>query len=131
MIPSIRNLYMVKEKRNFNTQSFKKALRGFGVLQIPLVWFKFRVRTCIWLWGFHLSHQRLLWVTFIGVIPGDVVEFTPLSSVFLHIPITLLCLRLGSVVSRRSIIYLSFSLWVGVFFSLFCRINVPCRSYLH
>jgi len=44
------------------------------------------------------------------------MEFTPLPSVFCYLLITLIFLQLGPVVLRRSILALSFILWVGAKF---------------
>jgi hypothetical protein len=46
------------------------------------------------------------------------MEFTPLPSVFIYLLITLLCLQLGLVVLRGSILALPFVLWVGASFAL-------------
>jgi hypothetical protein len=46
-------------------------------------------------------------MTFISVVPRDVVELTPLSSVFLRLPITLLFLHLGLALLRLAFLSLS------------------------
>jgi hypothetical protein len=51
-------------------------------------------------------------------MPRDFMEFTPLPIIFLHLIITLLCLWLGLVVLKGSMLVLSFVLWVGAAFTL-------------
>jgi hypothetical protein len=47
-------------------------------------------------------------VTFIGVVPKDVVELTPLSIVFIKLHITLLFLLLGMDIMGLKFLSLSF-----------------------
>jgi hypothetical protein len=53
-----------------------------------------------------------------SVMPGALMEVTPLPGIFLHLPIVLLFLWLGLVVLRFPIFSLSFVLWVGASLSL-------------
>jgi len=84
----------------------------------PFFWFWLRVETRIWFKGIHLIHQWLLWATINSVMPGALMEVAPLTDIFLHLPIVLICLQLGIVFLRFPIFSLSFFLRVGATLAL-------------